>query len=316
MTRLTLPSRPPTLLEQVQEILGQIEVRLANLSGSGSDAMEIISLLDQVAGQLEELETAGADVRAERGYLTSVWQGLKRRARRFLREVGPALRIERERQEMDSLAPWWWIDRVYAQKRRRVLKKRLLTTLLALLTAAAVWLVYQQFLAPPPEVRQALDYVASGEMRLDDGDLEGALVAFEAAADLTPNDPEALIRVGAMRQKLGDEEGAQAAYEAVRELGISEREFLVQRGGLFLQMRELEAARADAEMIIELDAEWGYGFYLRASVEMEEGETQAALDDYSTAAEMAHAAGDAQLEALARMQMALLLQSAPLLEEE
>ena len=68
-------------------------------------------------------------------------------------------------------------------------------------------------------------------------------------------------------------------------------------------------ARADAERVVRLAPDWGYGFYLRASVELAEGDPEAALIDYQRAADLAQAADDPQLEAMARAQIALILQA-------
>ncbi|HEC34395.1 MAG TPA: hypothetical protein ENI37_06730 [Chloroflexi bacterium] len=311
MTRLAVPSRPRSPLDEARQALDQVEARLGSLRGSGTDAVEILSLLDRAAGRLEELEAAGADMRTERVRLESVWQGLQRQARAFLREVGPALRAERERREAETLGPWWSLDRIYAQTQRRALRKRLLVALAAALVVAAGWLVYERFLAPPPSVRQALRHAARGQERLEAGDPVGALAEFEAAACLTPDDPEMLLWIGILRQRLGDEDGAQAAYEAARDLGLNDEEFLLQRGTLFLQVGDLERARADAEAVVGLSPRWGYGFYLRACVEEAAGEIQAAVADYRHAADLANAAGDAQLEATARVRMGLLIQYQP-----
>lgn len=307
MTRLAVPSRPRSPLDEVRQALERVEMRLANLRGSGADGVEVLLLLDQVADRLEELEAAGADVRAERGRLESAWQGLQRKARLFLREVGPALRAERERRTVGPLRPWWWLDEAYGRAQRRALGRGLLVALAVVATVAVGWLAYERFLAPPPQVRQALRHAAWGQERMEAGDLAGALAKFEAAARLTPDDPEMVLWVGVLRQKLGDEEGAQAAYGVARCLGLSEKEFLLRRGTLFLEAGDLEAARADAEAAIELDPRWGYGFYLRASVEAAAGEIGAAVADYRRAADLAHIAGDTQLEAAARAQMAFFL---------
>jgi len=315
MTRFRTPSRPLTLSEQVNEMLEQAEAHLVSLRGSGAAAMQVLFLLDQAAEQLRGLKEAGADVRAEEGYLASVKWGLERKASVFLREVGPALKAGREQREAESLGPWWWIDRVYARRRRRLLARRLLIALVVVLVAVVGWLAYRRFLAPSPEVRQARDHIADGEAQLMDGNLEEALEDFEAAVALTPNDLDTMFMVGVLRQELGDEEGAQRAYETIRGRGISEKEFFLQRGHSFFQIRDLEAALADAERVIALDPNWGYGFYLRGSVEAAAGDTWAAVDDYMLAADLAHTSGDAQLEGLARLQRALLFQTLSLEEE-
>ena len=308
MTRLAVPSRPHSPLDEVRGMLDEAEARMSSLRGTGADALEVLRLLDRAAERLERLGAAGADVRAERGRLDGIWQRLQRRAGAFLREAGPALREERSRRAGEPLRPWWSLDELHARRQRRALGRGLLVGLAVALLLVAGWAAYERFLAPPPEVRQALRHAARGQELLEAGDAVGALAEFEAAARLTPDDAETWLWIGVLRQRLGDEAGAQAAFEKVQGLGLSQEQFLVQRGTILLQIGELEPARTDAEAAVRLAPEWGYGFYLRASVEAAAGELEAALADYQRAAELAHAAGDAELEATARAQIGFLLQ--------
>jgi len=309
MTRLAVPQRPHSPLDQAREALDRIEARLGTLRGAGPSAVELLTLLDRVAEKLEELEAAGADVRAERSRLDSAWSNLQRKATLFLREVGPALaEARRQRGDAATSHPWWSLDRTVAQTRRRALGKAALACLAVALALGAAWLAYDRFLAPPPHVRQALAHITRGEERIAEGDLTGALEEFEAAAALQPEDVETLLWIGILRQATGDEEGAREAYRAAQDLGLEEREFLFRRGSLLFQIGDLDGALADAEAVVELDPHWGYGYYLKASVQATKGEVQDAIEGYRHAADLAHEAGDAELEAMARVQMGLLLQ--------
>ncbi|HEY76212.1 MAG TPA: tetratricopeptide repeat protein [Thermoflexia bacterium] len=308
MVQWVIPPRPHTRLDQVRETLDEIEARLPNLRGTGPKAIELLLLFDQVAETLDRLEEAGADVRAERGRLDSAWRTLRRRARVFLKEVGTDLRERREQQKEARLRPWWFLDHIHAREQRRGLLRKGLFGLIGGILLVLGWVGYERFLAPPEEVRQALRHAEEGQSWLEQGDLERALAEFEAAAALTPDDPEMWLWVGVLRQRLGDEGGAEAAFRKARNQGLAEWEFRFQRGTLLLQIGDLEAALIDAESAIELAPDWGYGYYLRASVRAMKGDIEAALIDYQQAADLAHAAEDTQLEAMARTQMALLLQ--------
>ena len=308
MAQWVIPPRPHTRLDEVRDALDEIEARLPSLRGAGPAAVDLLVLFDRVAETLDRLEEAGADVRAERGRLDAAWRALQGRARIFLKEAGPRLQEQRRRMEGADLRPWWFLDRFYAEQQRRGLLRKGLFGLVGVLVLALAWLGYERFLAPPPEVRQALYHADQGQGWVEQGDLERALAEFETAAALTPDDVEMWLWVGVLRQRLGDPEGAEEAFRRAREQGLEEWEFRFQRGTLLLQIGDLAAAMDDAESAVELAPEWGYGYYLRASVRAMKGEIEAALADYQRAASLAHAAQDDQLEAMARAQIAFLLQ--------
>jgi tetratricopeptide (TPR) repeat protein len=289
MTKWAVPRKPLSQLDRVREALDRVEVFLSNLKGSGPDVVQVLFLLDQVARQLEELEAAGATPQAERGRLESSWQKLRRNAYGFLREAGPALEQARQRREDPTDRPWWSLDERHARLQRRQLGRG------ALLALAVV----------------ALRYMSEGETAVATGEWEEALAAFEAAATLTPGDRELHIWIGVLRQELEDEAGARSAYATARELSTGELRFLFERGTIFIQLGDVEAAAADAEVVIELDPEWGYGYYLQASVDSGRGAVQAAAENLRRAADLAHEAGDTELESLARVQLGLLMQYAP-----
>ncbi len=309
MPPLPIPPEVDSPLARVRKGLERIEAGLTNLRGAGqAEAVALLTLLDQAAEGLERLEEAGADVRAERGRMEAAWQRLQRQARLFLQEAGPALAAERARRSPPPHHPWWFLDRTFAQAQRRLLARRMGGILLALLLGLLAWALYDRFIAPPPNVRQSLEQYDLGRERAAAGDLPGALAAFEAAAELTPDDPDPLLWVGVLRQTMGDEEGAQTAYAGARDLGLDGAEFLFQRGMLFIEAGNLEAARSDANALLETSPSWGHAFFLRASVEEAAGEFAAAADDYARAAELAHEAGDVELEATARVRLGLMIQ--------
>lgn len=308
MAQWVIPDKPHTPLDEARRALDQIESRLAALKGSGQEAIDLLRLFDRAAEVLDRAEVAGADVRAERGRLESAWQIVQRRASTFLQEVGPALKAERESRTGEALRPWWYLDRIHAHQQRRRLLRACLVGLGALVALGAGWVAYERFLAPPPEVRLALRHIDEGERLADAGHWDAALEAFEAAAALTPDDPTVWIWIGVLRTELGDTAGAGQAFARAERGTLPRREAIFERGSIFLRLGDLEAAQRDAQSLVQLWPEWGYGYYLRASVGAALGDMESALVDYQRAAELAQAADDPQLEALARAQIAFLLQ--------
>jgi tetratricopeptide (TPR) repeat protein len=302
-----VPRKPLSRADAVREALDEVETRLANLQGAGASVVEVLPLLDRAATQVEALEEAGVDVRVERSRLDAAWEKLRRRAGRFTREAGPAVAQARERGEGDLRRPWWNIDRTYAVSWRRRIVRLALAGLAFLLLLAGGWWAYQRYLAPPPEVREAIRYRYRAEEEIAAGDLERARELFESVVQLRPDDPETWIFLGVLRQETGDIRAAESAYAEARALGVEERTFLFRRGLDFLEVGNLAAAAADAQATIEQDPEWGYGYYLRGVIAERREEFEAAVADLERAAELAHAAGDTELESVARAEMGLMM---------
>ena len=88
-------------------------------------------------------------------------------------------------------------------------------------------------------------------------------------------------------------------------------DFLLDRSIAYLRIGDLAAASADIEQAIAQNPQEGRAYYVRANIVAGQGDHAAALADLERATELARAAGDAQLEATARTQWAMMMQSQP-----
>jgi len=311
MTKQAVPRRPLTRVDEIREALSRIEDRVRRLPDPSVDGVDLLALLDSTDGQLRDLETANANVGAERARLESTWLTLQSRADPFLRQVGPTLADERSRRDEATLGPWWFLDVTQARSRNRRLARAALGALAFVALLGATWLAYQLLLAPPPEVQQALEHIAGGETLAERGDLVGALAEFETAASLIPADPEPLVWLGVLHQVSGNDSSAREAFAAARNLELEEWEFLFQRGMIRLQLGELEAAGEDAQAAVQAAPNWAYGYYLRASTAETAGDVYAAVEDYRLASDLASETGELELAAAAQVQLGLLIQYLP-----
>jgi len=308
MGKYLVISTAHTPADRVREALGKVERLIPNLRGTGPQALELLHLLDQTADGLAKLEAAGVDIRAERARFESVQQQLRHRPNRFLAEVGVAFQEERAAVQPDRAHWWWFLDEILAQQRVRQFRRWLAGILIGALLLVGAWLVYDRFVAPPPEVRQAFQHSADGESLVGKGDLRAALTEFEAAAALTPDDPLPWIWRGVIHVELNEPDAARVAFETARSLYKTNFDFLLERGLIYLRVGDLVAASADAEQAILENPGSGQGYYLRATIATEQKDYAAAIADLERAAELAQAAGDAQLEAAARVQRAMVVQ--------
>ena len=308
MGKLYVAATIRTPADRVREALDRTERLVANVRGAGPQVLELLHLLDRGADALAELEASGMDVRAERGRFETVQRQLRRRQGRFLAEAGAALQEERVAIQPDRARWWWFLDEAVSRERARRLRRWLVGTLVAALALAGAGLVYDRFLAPPPQVREAFRRSAAGEALVGEGDLRAALAEFEAAAALTPDDPDPWVWQGVIHFELDEMDDAQAAFETARRLYERDADFLLDRTMAYLRVGDLPAASADAEQFILDNPDSGRGYYVRAGVATEQGDYAAAVADLERAAELARAAGDAQLEATARTQRAMVIQ--------
>ena len=68
------------------------------------------------------------------------------------------------------------------------------------------------------ELETPLEYVKRGNLKLDKGDLNGALDDFNKALEMDPTISDVYLNRGAIKQALGDNDGANCDFKKAREL--------------------------------------------------------------------------------------------------
>lgn len=307
MGKLYVPPKARTSLDHIRRDLDQAERSVTHLDDPGSDPLQVLRLFDRIERGLNELEEEGADVRAERTRFETVQRQLKSHQGHVVSQLAGALEEAREKHEPAPSRWWWFLDRrASRRRRRRWLRAGSVVALLAVVLAGA-WLAYTQFLAPPAHVRRAFRYKEAAKSSTDSGELEAALKAVNIATSLTPDDAEAWLWKGALHERLGQAMAADESFSTARSLYDKRLDFLLERGRVFLQLGDLERATADAESAIAMTHASGWGYYLRAGVNVQRGDYTAALDDLEQAAELSNQAGDARLQAMIGVQRAQLM---------
>jgi tetratricopeptide (TPR) repeat protein len=309
MGKYLVPSEALTPLDRLRESLNKAERLVGNLRKAGPCVLELLHLLDQTVDAFDVLELRDVDIRAERVRLEIVQRQLRRQQRRFVTEAGPAYQEERAAVQPDRARWWWFLDEVVARQRQQQLRRGLFGALVVGVFLLVVWFVYDRVIAPPPEVREAYRFSTSGEGLAEQGDLRAALTAFEAAVSLTPDDPKLWVWQGVLHVQMDELDRAQVAFDKAFSLYDSEASFLMDRSMAYLRVGNLDAAEADVEQAIAGEPESGWPYYVRSNINMERGDCFAAVTDLELAAEMANRAGDTRLEALARAQRAMVIQS-------
>lgn len=264
----------------------------------------LLRVLDDIADELEYLEQRGVDLRAERGRFETVLNQLRRRERSLVALAGAEMPAQRPPD-----ARWWWyLNEKVATDRKRRLRRVIGSTLIGLGVLSVLYLLYDHFLAPPPNIRQANSFVFKGERAATEGDLTRAIEQFEAAVALEPDRAEAHLWLGVLYQSTGSLEKAALAFERVQALLGSGPDFLLQRGLLYLSMSDFDAANRDATAAIEMAPERPEGFFLLGNVAEQVGDLRLALDSFQQAADLAESTGQTTLQVTARIRIATVLQ--------
>jgi tetratricopeptide (TPR) repeat protein len=293
----------------VRKALDEVERLVANLRKAGPQVVELLNLFDEIDDGLKALEVAGMDVRVERSRFETVQSQLDRHKGRFLSKVGKAFDKAREAAQPDRERWWWFVDEEWAQERRQKLRRTLTVGAVVVGVLVIAGVLYQFLLAPPPEKRAAWRRESQGEYLVrEEKDFEAALVEFEAANALLPDEPEYWVWIGVLRLKLEDEEGAEEALAVARSLYPANAYFLLKRAEVYRDVGDLDAAMADADQAVLEDPDLAWAYYTRHSIHLERGDPRAALADLEKADELAQESGDSQLEAMARYQQALVMQ--------
>ncbi len=309
MGRIFVVPEVHTPAKRVREALDDAERLLPRLRSSGREALELLHLLDKAAAALDELEQTGVDVRAERTRFESVQERLRSYRVPFVRETGAAYQEERATVQPDRARWWWYIDEIVAQERKKRLRRLLIGGGIAILVLAIAWVVYDRFIAPPPNVRQAYQRSSTGEKLAIEGDLQGALAEFEQVVTLTPDDPNGWVWLGVIHTLLGESRQAEMAFQQAGSLYGTEYDFLVNRSMTYMRAGDLERARTDVEQAIRKEPQAAIGYYVRANIENQQGDCTAAIADLEHASELAQLTGDMQLDAIVRTQLAYVTQA-------
>jgi len=314
-------SRPLTPGDRLRSDLDRCERWLANLGLGGRSALApwskrkvsdnadvnpllLLRVLDDIADQFEYLEQRDVDLRAERGRFQTVLNQLRRRERLLVALAGAEMPAQRPPD-----ARWWWhLNEKVAADRKRRLRRVIGAALIGVGVLLVLYLLYDQFLAPLPNIRQANALVFEGEQAANEGDLTRAIERFEAAVALQPDRAEAHLWLGVLHRSTGNAVKAALAFEQAQAFLGNGPDYLLQRGLFYLALNDFNLARQDASAVIKLAPQRPEGYFLLGNVAERVGDLRLALDSFQQAAEMAESTEQTALQATSRVRIAGILE--------
>ncbi|MBI2136362.1 tetratricopeptide repeat protein [Candidatus Woesearchaeota archaeon] len=126
-------------------------------------------------------------------------------------------------------------------------------------------------------------YNNRGNAKRKKGDLEGALEDYDTAIKLNPNEVNAYYNRGIVKSEKGDLEGARADYDQAIKLNPNDANAYNNRGYAKYKKGDLEGTLADYDQAIKLNPNHANVYYNRGIVKSEKGDLEGALEDYDTA---------------------------------
>ncbi len=211
---------------------------------------------------------------------------------------------------------WWYLDHYLEEKKKRDLQRSGMIGLVLLVVFALLVLIYDRYLAPPPEVRARIDY----ETRIDDfiysGDYISAMSEMEGALAIAPDYYPLWIKKGVLAKVLGNEAVEQSSYETAQQFVENPEYFYYERASVFMQFGLYDDVLEDTDNLLAINAKSAEAYLYRGLVYEMRGENSQAYDAFEKAALLAEEQNKNQLVATIRVRMGMLLQSVSIPTQE
>lgn len=302
----TQKQKPQTRAEALRTQLKTLETLIVKLSETPSiEALEIPSLFDQVDLALVELQESGMNLASELGQIETISAQFKNKRALFLRRIGGPQILEKTRQEIQpSHDRWWWYaDQTLAAENRQnvILWLRILG--ITAIVLVILGLVYQKFFAPDPLIQASYGHRQRAENALIGGNLEDALIEVQQAIALTPDNAGLFIIQGVIQEGLGLSEDARSSFDTALEKYGQDDQFYIERTIVYLILGDAERALADSETAIQFNPDSAIGYLNRGNAYEMLGDIQKAIESLEKADEIAQQSGNAQLQAIIRINL-------------
>lgn len=302
-----------TPADHLRGLLDGAEKRAVNIRGVGADpALELLQWLDEIDALIPELEVTGVNIQPELGRWQGVQGAVKRHGNHLQRELRPLGGLAALRAEQDEAPPedrwWWWLD---VTGRRNTVKRLrnglILITAIVVVLVAGAWL-FQKLFPVDPAVQESYRLQTEAEQLVfDGGDPALILEKMEAAATLTPDD----LDIQAWLLVLYERQGQTDRAETIRQRLLAAyppSDIYTQLAQAYLQLGYFEQSLNAAEKAIAENPD-NAAAYIAAGMAAESvGDRVGAMTYLQEASAVAERTGETELQAIARIQLAQLLQ--------
>jgi Flp pilus assembly protein TadD len=147
-----------------------------------------------------------------------------------------------------------------------------------------------------------------------EGKYQEALQSIDAGLAEFPDDGEMLLWQGAILVQLKRQQEAQVAFAAARPTFEDEPSYLIQRSTIRLQAGDFDGGLADSQEAVRIAPDNAQAYLVLGGAYEIRGQATPAIQAYQKSAELAAASKNSQLEAVAKVRLAMLMQSAPMFQ--
>lgn len=299
-------------LKTINAKLDLVDSLLPRIDGKPSPLVDqIFVYLDEIHNEmklLQENTVEKAKIESQMKYITN---RIFASASILLRSYGgkKALAETRQKRSIPEERWWWYLDNYLKDKRKQSFRRAGIIGLISVVVIAIMVLIYNQFIAPPPEVRARMDY----EDKIDDliavGDFAGAMNEIEPALALTPDYYPLWIKKGVLAYVLGDEQTEFQSYEKAMQLSSNPEFFYYERANIFMQFGLYDEVLAEADNLQEINPDSAEAFLFKGLVLETRGQLDEALVAFEKAATLAEEQNKTQLAATVRVRMGMMMQA-------
>jgi tetratricopeptide (TPR) repeat protein len=301
-----------TATDELRDVLDTLEVQISVIKrGTAEEAQTIPVLLDRAHELLTLLHKRNSPIRAEEVRLQSLLTRLDRFCIPYVQAVGGREAVRDLRAGADNPTPeqwWWFMDQRAAEQRRDQLQRSLRIALIVVAVLAAAVVFYNLFLQPDPLVVARLEAVQAAEILVTEDAYPVALDVIEAELTQQPEDLTLLLYRAILLEHMGEAEAA-AAFESAEAAALTPQNYRLNRGNSYLRLGEVDTLLADMIAFVDEYPDVAEGYYLLGAGQQMAGDLRAALNSFEQAAAVASETQNTQLEAVARTQIAQLMQA-------
>ncbi len=302
-----------TVIKTFDKTLDELDSLIGRIDPNNKPVAEsILSLMDTIHAEYADHLHFDQQGNPENSQLNYLYKQIKKQAKIIFTAMGGphAYQKERSTRKIDKNAWWWYLDQYYENKQKRAALKTIKGFGIAAVVLVILIIVYQKFLAPPPEVRARLRFENQASMAISEGRFEDALSAVDSAITADPDEYELWVEQGVLLIALGQPEKAEPSFAEAQRLQPDQTLFIMERAYFSIQVGLLDIAQEAVDQLLLLDPQSAEAYLFQGQILETQGDFSKAIQVYQQASEMAEKQEKVELMTTIRVRLATLMQSA------